>query len=78
MVEMPILSICIPAYNRPLWFRRGLESIAAATTNNREQVEVVITDDSDNQECEAIAGNVLGDWHYCYEHHERPLGMAQN
>ena len=78
MVKEPLLSICIPAYNRPLWLRRGLESVAVGNGVYAAWVEVVITDDSDHREGEVIAGEVLGGWHYRYEHHERPLGMAQN
>jgi glycosyltransferase involved in cell wall biosynthesis len=78
MVKVPLLSICIPAYNRPLWLRRGLESVAVGNGVYTSWVEVVITDDSDRREGEVIAGEVLGGWHYRYEHHERPLGMAQN
>ena len=78
MVKAPLLSICIPAYNRPVWLRRGLESVAVGNGFYASRVEVVITDDSDHREGEAITGDVLKGWHYRYEHHERPLGMAQN
>ncbi|MGL5035683.1 MAG: glycosyltransferase family 2 protein [Microcystaceae cyanobacterium] len=77
MTEIPILSICIPAYNRPLWLRRALETIA---DSNFSQVEVVITDDSDDQTAEEIAKEVLKNWSgkWCYEFHESRLGMAEN
>lgn len=77
MVDLPLLSICIPAYNRPVWLRRGLGSIAIS---NGERVEVVITDDSENQINQNIAAEVLKNWSgaWRYEHHEQPLGMAQN
>ncbi len=75
MVKTPLLSICIPAYNRPVWLRRGLESIADSWV---EGVEVIITDDSDLRGAEEMAKEVLGGGHYYYEHHGRALGMAQN
>ncbi len=78
MVEIPILSICIPAYNRPLWFRRGLQSITERNPPCQSKVEIVITDDSDDCSCQAIAEEILGGWRYRYEHHEKALGMAQN
>jgi len=78
MVKEPLLSICIPAYNRPLWLQRGLESVAVGNGVYVARVEVVITDDSDDDAAGAIAREVLEGWHYRYEHHERPLGMAQN
>ncbi|MEB3311046.1 MAG: glycosyltransferase family 2 protein [Snowella sp.] len=78
MTEIPILSICIPAYNRPLWFRRGLQSIAELGKGYRSKVEVVITDDSDDQACQAIAEEELGGGNWRYEHHGVALGMAEN
>jgi len=78
MIEVPILSICIPAYNRPLWFRRGLRSIVEENLAYQSKIEVVITDDSEDQTCRAIAEEELRGWCWCYEHHSVALGMAQN
>jgi glycosyltransferase involved in cell wall biosynthesis len=78
MVEIPVLSICIPAYNRPLWFRRGLRSLTEGGLAYQSKVEVVITDDSDDQTCRAIAEQELEGWRWSYEHHSVTLGMAQN
>jgi glycosyltransferase involved in cell wall biosynthesis len=76
-MKTPLLSVCIPAYNRPGWLRRGLESIAITDDTD---IEIVITDDSDTDQCQAIAAEVLENWSgsWRYEHHQRPLGMAQN
>jgi glycosyltransferase involved in cell wall biosynthesis len=78
MTEIPILSICIPAYNRPLWFRRGLRSIVEENLACQSKVEVVITDDSEDQTCRAIAEEELKGWCWRYEYHSVALGMAQN
>jgi glycosyltransferase involved in cell wall biosynthesis len=78
MVEIPVLSICIPAYNRSLWFRRGLRSLTERGLAYQSKVEVVITDDSDDQTCRAIAEQELEGWRWSYEHHSVALGMAQN
>jgi len=78
MIEVPILSICIPAYNRPLWFRRGLRSIVEENLAYQSKIEVVITDDSDDQTCRAIAEEELKGWRWSYEYHAVALGMAQN
>ena len=75
MTKAPLLSICIPTYNRLVWLQRGLESISATW---QPGIEVVITDDSHDQQARVIAETVLGTGNYRYEHHERPLGMAQN
>ena len=60
MTHQPLLSICIPAYNRPLWFRRALESIAISNERFASSVEIIITDDSDVPECEEIVKQVCG------------------
>jgi len=78
MIEVPILSICIPAYNRPLWFRRGLRSMIESGLACQSKIEIVITDDSDDQACQAIAEEMLKGWRWSYEHHSIALGMAQN
>jgi glycosyltransferase involved in cell wall biosynthesis len=77
MLEAPLLSVCIPAYNRPNWLQRGFESIAVGEGNG---IEIVITDDSDTDQGQAIASEVLENWSgsWRYEHHQQPLGMAQN
>jgi glycosyltransferase involved in cell wall biosynthesis len=78
MTETPVLSVCIPAYNRPLWFRRCLRSLIEGGLALQSKVEVVITDDSDDQTCRAIAEEELRGWRWFYEHHSVALGMAQN
>jgi glycosyltransferase involved in cell wall biosynthesis len=78
MTKIPILSVCIPAYNRPLLFRRGLRSLTEGGLALQSKVEVVITDDSEDQTCRAIAEEELGGWRWSYEHHSVALGMAQN
>ncbi|MBE9203605.1 glycosyltransferase family 2 protein [Synechocystis salina LEGE 06099] len=77
MLKAPLLSVCIPTYNRPAWLRRGLESIAVGDGTD---IEVIITDDSDTDQGQAIAADVLENWSgsWRYEHHQQPLGMAQN
>ena len=62
MIEIPILSICIPAYNRPLWFGRGLRSIVEENLACESKIEVVITDDSDDECWWAIAEEELKGW----------------
>ncbi len=43
MSETPILSICIPAYNRPLWFRRALTSIVVGNEPYASSIEIIVT-----------------------------------
>ena len=78
MIAMSVrLSICIPAYNRPQWLRRALVSLG---TYAGEGVEVIITDDSDDDTNRAIAEEELQNWAgtWRFEFHPQRLGMAQN
>ena len=59
MVDDPLLSICIPAYNRPVWLRRGLVSIAESAG---AAIEVVITDDLETDQGRYIAAEVFEGW----------------
>ena len=75
-----LLSICIPAYNRPVWFERALRSIVSNIAENKQYIEVIISDDSDHIECSAIANKILPSLNisYKYTHNQPKLGMAAN
>jgi len=77
MDPTPLLSICIPCYNRPQWFQRALISIREYSGEN---VEVVITDDSDHDQNRFITEETLRGWSglWRYEHHPQRLGMVEN
>ena len=74
------LSICIPAYNRSVWFERALRSIVANISKNKQYIEVIISDDSDFDECRVIASKVLEPLNisYRYINNQPKLGMAAN
>lgn len=72
------LSICIPAYNRPLWLRRSLESIIAQ--NVSEDIEIIISDDSSGQRSAQVTYELLKNWpgQWKYQANQPRLGMAKN
>jgi glycosyltransferase involved in cell wall biosynthesis len=76
----PLLSICIPAYNRPKWFKRALESIIFGNVSSAQDVEIIISDDSLVDECRRISEETLvnwkGSWKYVFN--QPRLGMASN
>ncbi len=80
MSTSPILSICIPAYNRPNWLRRALESIMLTNSDIQEAIEIIVTDDSSDSKCGEVAQEILkawkGEWFYSFNNPR--LGMAQN
>lgn len=71
-------SICIPAYNRPQWLKRALESITEQ--NNINGVEIIVADDSSDGKCHQVTNEILenwlGKWHYVAN--QPRLGMAEN
>jgi glycosyltransferase involved in cell wall biosynthesis len=52
MKSPPLVSICIPTYNRPEYLRRAVESCLAQTMPD---FEIVITDNSTNDDSAALA-----------------------
>ncbi|ABW30721.1 glycosyltransferase [Acaryochloris marina] len=79
-MSIPILSICIPAYNRPQWFSRALFSILSTPETQQSQVEIVISDDSTIDKCGHITHELLSDWQgpWQYQANSPSLGMAKN
>jgi glycosyltransferase involved in cell wall biosynthesis len=75
----PQLSICIPAYNRPQWLARALQSIIQHQAETAA-IEIVVTDDSTDPECEQVVQQTLSTWsgQWQYVHNQPRLGMAAN
>jgi glycosyltransferase involved in cell wall biosynthesis len=76
----PLLSICIPAYNRPQWFKRALESIILTNVSCDRDLEIIVSDDSNNDECHHITEETLANWkgNWKYVLNQPRLGMAEN
>ena len=76
----PLLSICIPAYNRPEWLERAIASILTTSLTEQAQIEIIISDDSTIPECGQISHKLLSDWNgpWKYQANSPSLGMAPN
>jgi glycosyltransferase involved in cell wall biosynthesis len=74
------LSICIPAYNRPLGLNSALKAIVLQRGFNIEELEIIISDDSTESDCKQVCEEVLREWagQWQYVHNVPRLGMAQN
>lgn len=68
----PLVSICIPAYRRPVELR---EAIASALAQTVQDIEVVVTDDGGNHQDVAVE---FADPRLRYVLNESNLGMAGN
>lgn len=80
MNSFPLLSICIPAYNRPQWLKRALTSITMVDSELSQEIEIIVSDDSSDATCGQIAQEIIDNWtgKGKYVANNPRLGMAQN
>lgn len=76
----PLLSICIPSYNRPVLLQRALASITKENKQFLDLFEIVISDDSTDSTCKKVVQDELSNWpgHWLYTRNDPSLGMAKN
>jgi glycosyltransferase involved in cell wall biosynthesis len=77
----PLISICIPAYNRPDGLRRALQSLLPpARETDPGAVEIIVSDDSDDPRVERTARSLLAAWPgpWRYARNQPRLGMVEN
>jgi glycosyltransferase involved in cell wall biosynthesis len=76
----PRLSIAVPTRNRPELLERALGSVLAATAGVAGQVEVTISDGSDDAASGQVARRLLADWPggYRYVHNRPALSLPGN
>ena len=70
-----LISICIPAYERPALLKRLLDSIAKQVFKD---FEVIITDDSSTRDNEELLFNTPYKFSIHYQRNTRPLGTPAN
>jgi glycosyltransferase involved in cell wall biosynthesis len=80
MPSLPLLSVCIPAYNRPVWLQRALQSVINLNPQYCSEVEIVVSDDSTDPTCGEVARHLLASWQGVgkYTANNPSLGMAEN
>jgi len=65
---LPILSLCIPTYNRPEWLGRAIRSIVAQGVT--AGIEVLVSDNSQGTESRDVVTECLGDWPGAWSYHQ--------
>lgn len=73
--EIPFISVCIPAYKRPQYLLRALNSLAEQTFKD---FEVIVTDDSPDDEVEMLCRSYLSKLNLHYYKNEISLGTPAN
>jgi len=70
----PLVSICIPTFNRPELLREAIRSCMAQTVGD---FEIVITDNSENDDSQRMVSD-LGESRIRFHKNERNIGGAEN
>ena len=74
-----LLSICLPTYNQPQDFKRTLLSIISQINEkNQQEIEIVIGDNSTNQETEDLVKKEFNLPYIHYYRHGTNLGVDRN
>jgi glycosyltransferase involved in cell wall biosynthesis len=71
----PLVSVCIPAYKSPQLLDRCISSIVIQTY---KQIEIIITDDSPNDEAQEIVKKFESDTRVKYIKNQSALGTPEN
>lgn len=77
----PLISICIPTFNRIHYLTAGLNSIVGqfADKNIYKQVEIVVADDASSDNTKEIMMSYLNKYHNIrYIQYDRNIGFARN
>ncbi len=73
--KLPLVSIVIPTYNQPQYILRAVES---ALHQDYENLEVIVSDDSSNDESEQILKAYISENKIRYYHNNPRLGRVKN
>jgi glycosyltransferase involved in cell wall biosynthesis len=72
----PLVSLCVPTWNRGVWLRESLDSIRA---QNYDPVEILISDNGSTDDTESVCRQVAAeDSRIRYFRHPRNTGLYQN
>ena len=78
--QQPLLSVTMPTRNRPELFERALRSVVAAVTPVAREVEVAVSDGSDDDASGAVVHRLLAGWpgRHRYVWNQPPLPLVEN
>jgi len=68
----PLLSICVPTYNRPSLLKRTLESLQA---EEHSDIEVIVTDNSDNDDSQTCVEEFFQAAAHPWRYHKNAPGL---
>lgn len=62
MSPFPLLSVCIPTYNRPDLLERALRSVVDAPVPDSGAVEIIVSDNSTDERSQELCAGLLASW----------------
>ena len=71
----PLISICIPAYKKPEFVVRAIQSIQKQSYKN---VEIIISDDSPNEDIKIAIQSYISELNIKYYHNQPALKSPRN
>jgi glycosyltransferase involved in cell wall biosynthesis len=79
-MQPPTLSITMPTRNRPVLVERALRSVVRAVAPVAEQIEVTVSDGSDDDATDDVVGRILDGWPagYRYVWNRPALSLVEN
>ena len=78
MKNKPLLSICIPTYNRCQYLRKCLVSIASCEGLNYSEIEICVSDNNSTDDTADVIKVFSKDLNIKYFHQEKNLGFGKN
>ena len=78
-MKLPILSICIPTYNRSACLKECLESILSSAKGHEEQIEVVISDNVSTDDTASVVNEFKERYPWIrYHRNDTNIGAEKN
>ena len=74
-MSAPLISICIPAYKKPEFVIRAIQSIQK---QSYKQVEIIISDDSPNEDIKITIQSYISELNIKYYHNQPALKSPKN
>ncbi|MCK4446336.1 MAG: glycosyltransferase [Candidatus Marinimicrobia bacterium] len=76
--ERPLLSICIPTYNRASYLRSVLNSIVHQASRFLEKVEIIVSDNASEDNTKEVVEEYQGYFPIIYHRNDKNEGPARN
>jgi len=76
--QRPILSICIPTYNRDVWLDASLSIISEEIKDLGNDIEVVVSNNASTDHTEAVVKKHKSTWAFAYSCNSENCGAMRN